>query len=333
MLSEIRQELGSFEWDPQSGSKDPWIGIVTDGHAWHSWQYAHAHDPEVETIPSTTWDSAEALLAALGNAFGKERTGKRWVPKAPAELFREHAAGLDELYRQLPRNILCIHRNPGRLARIPVFFHPARIRVSGNCPIVLHVSLSSGMLTERQLALLPASKRTNRVATAISLADVTQVAVAGAIGVTQAYVSDVARQRHSTITVPNAWSSRGTSVAPSTTSSPLMPVGRTRFDGSRPPTARRESRRSARSLAGRSEPAPHCRGTSCCPRRASVVSGVLDAAEGPEIERPTGLCPPASRKATWAAYGLMAPRAWMRQTPLAFSPQKDTNGPASGLVL
>ena len=105
VLSEIRQELGSFEWDPQSGSKDPWIGIVTDGHAWHSWQYAHAHDPEVETIPSTTWDSAEALLAALGNAFGKERTGKRWVPKAPAELFREHAAGLDELYRQLPRNI------------------------------------------------------------------------------------------------------------------------------------------------------------------------------------------------------------------------------------
>lgn len=33
---------------------------------------------------------------------------------------------------------------------------------------------------------------------------VTQVSVAAAIGVTQAYVSDVARQRHRTITVANA---------------------------------------------------------------------------------------------------------------------------------
>ena len=61
------------------------------------------------------------------------------------------------------------------------------------------------MLTERQLPLLRASSGDNRVTTAISLASVTQVSVAAAIGVTQAYVSDVARQRHSTITVANAW--------------------------------------------------------------------------------------------------------------------------------
>ena len=60
------------------------------------------------------------------------------------------------------------------------------------------------MLTERQLAVLRASPRTHRVATAISLAGVTQVTVAAAIGVTQAYVSDVARQRYSTITVASA---------------------------------------------------------------------------------------------------------------------------------
>jgi len=48
------------------------------------------------------------------------------------------------------------------------------------------------MLTERQLARLRASSRCTRVATAMSLADVTQVTVAEAIGVTQAYVSDVA---------------------------------------------------------------------------------------------------------------------------------------------
>ena len=60
------------------------------------------------------------------------------------------------------------------------------------------------MLTERQLAVLRASLPTSRVATAISLAGVTQVTVAEAIGVTQAYVSDVARQRYSTITVASA---------------------------------------------------------------------------------------------------------------------------------
>jgi len=45
------------------------------------------------------------------------------------------------------------------------------------------------MLTERQLALLRASSRSNRVATAISLAGVTQMTVAAAIGVTQVLAS------------------------------------------------------------------------------------------------------------------------------------------------
>ena len=60
------------------------------------------------------------------------------------------------------------------------------------------------MLTEAQLAVLRTSPPTSLVATAISLAGVTQVTVAEAIGVTQAYVSDVAPQRYSTITVASA---------------------------------------------------------------------------------------------------------------------------------
>ena len=62
----------------------------------------------------------------------------------------------------------------------------------------------SWMLTEPQLAVLRASPPTKRVATAISLAGVTQVAVAKAIGVPQPYVSDVARGRYPTITVASA---------------------------------------------------------------------------------------------------------------------------------
>ena len=103
VLSEIRKELYSFEWDPDNRSRHPWVGVVTDGRAWHTWRYPHAHDPETETIPSTTADTAEALIGALRDAFGRERAGKKWVPAAPADLFRDHAAALVKLYRQLPR--------------------------------------------------------------------------------------------------------------------------------------------------------------------------------------------------------------------------------------
>ena len=94
--------------------------------------------------------------------------------------------------------------NPVRLASIRALSDLASIPAFENLNNVLPVSLDPGMLTDRQLAVLRASPRTNRVATAISLAGVTQVTVAEAIGVTQAYVSDVARQRYSTITVASA---------------------------------------------------------------------------------------------------------------------------------
>ena len=105
VLSEIRKELGSFEWDPENRSRHPWTGVVTDGRVWHAWRYPHVHDPEVDTIPSTTNDSAEALIGALTDAFGNERVGKQWVPAAPADLFRDHATALDELYHRLPRDV------------------------------------------------------------------------------------------------------------------------------------------------------------------------------------------------------------------------------------
>ena len=37
VLSEMRKELDSFEWDSDR-SKHPWVGVVTDGQAWHSWR-------------------------------------------------------------------------------------------------------------------------------------------------------------------------------------------------------------------------------------------------------------------------------------------------------
>ena len=63
------------------------------------------------------------------------------------------------------------------------------------------------MLSKTQLAVLRAesgSSRPNRVGSAISLAGVTQGAVARAVGLPQPYISDVARGRYQTITLRNA---------------------------------------------------------------------------------------------------------------------------------
>ena len=60
------------------------------------------------------------------------------------------------------------------------------------------------MLTPRQLEALRSEPGPNRVARAMEMAGVTQTTLAAAIGLTQSYISDVARQRHRTITVVNA---------------------------------------------------------------------------------------------------------------------------------
>ena len=63
------------------------------------------------------------------------------------------------------------------------------------------------MLTNKQLARLraaPVELGSNRVGLAISIAGVSQVTVARAVGIAQPYVSDVVRGRYETITLRNA---------------------------------------------------------------------------------------------------------------------------------
>ena len=105
VLNEIREELSSFDWDPENRSNEAWTGVVTDGRSWHSWRYAHTDDPKIETLLSTRAGNAETLVTALKSVFGEERTGKQWVPAEPAGLFKEHAAELKTLYEELPRNL------------------------------------------------------------------------------------------------------------------------------------------------------------------------------------------------------------------------------------
>ena len=45
VLSEIRKELGSFEWDPENRSTQPWTGVVTDGRVWHAWRIPARSEP------------------------------------------------------------------------------------------------------------------------------------------------------------------------------------------------------------------------------------------------------------------------------------------------
>jgi transcriptional regulator with XRE-family HTH domain len=64
------------------------------------------------------------------------------------------------------------------------------------------MALTSKQLKDIRAGLVPPSG--NRVAAAMDLAGLTQAALAEAIGLTQPYVSDVCRGRHSTITLDNA---------------------------------------------------------------------------------------------------------------------------------
>ena len=60
------------------------------------------------------------------------------------------------------------------------------------------------MLTPQQLAILRSEPGPNRVARAMALTGITQTTLALEIGLSQAYISDVARQRYQTISVANA---------------------------------------------------------------------------------------------------------------------------------
>ena len=60
------------------------------------------------------------------------------------------------------------------------------------------------MLTPQQLEILRSEPGPNRVARAMALTGITQTTLALEIGLSQAYISDVARQRYRTITVASA---------------------------------------------------------------------------------------------------------------------------------
>ena len=104
VLSEIRTELSTFDWDPDERSKLPWLGVVTDGTVWNAWRYPHDAKPDIETLPATALDG-DRLLAALDAAFSRGRSGKPWVPTEPANLFRDHEKALAELFHQLPPDV------------------------------------------------------------------------------------------------------------------------------------------------------------------------------------------------------------------------------------
>ena len=104
VLSEIRTELSTFDWDPDDRSKQPWLGVVTDGTIWHAWRYPHDDNPSIETLPAVTLDGPR-LLAGLDTAFGRGKSSKPWVPAEPANLFRDHETTLAELFHQLPPDV------------------------------------------------------------------------------------------------------------------------------------------------------------------------------------------------------------------------------------
>ena len=126
VMSEIRTELSSFDWDPEDRSRQPWVGVVTDGTIWHSWRYPHEENPEVETIQARTTSNAPG---ADQRAHGRvrDRTGGEAVgadrPRRPLPGPRE-APG-EPVPAASPRR-----PNPHRNQAAAVARHAACVRVA-----------------------------------------------------------------------------------------------------------------------------------------------------------------------------------------------------------
>ncbi|MCY4542318.1 MAG: hypothetical protein OXB95_07995 [Rhodobacteraceae bacterium] len=95
-IAEVRASLLAEE------SNRRWVGILTDGHVWHSWSYEHRDQPSAQTessqfIPSNKAELGKWLVAIL---YG-DPVGKPWIPQNPVELFRDNADELREIHDDL----------------------------------------------------------------------------------------------------------------------------------------------------------------------------------------------------------------------------------------
>ena len=96
LRAEIATELGYLDLEGQGDR--PWVGILTDGHVWHAWRYAHEVSSARQAV-FTNFRPANAaeLIARIGPLFGGNPIGKPWIPERPQEIFRDWLPTLENL--------------------------------------------------------------------------------------------------------------------------------------------------------------------------------------------------------------------------------------------
>lgn len=96
LRSEMSRELGFL--DLEGLDKRPWIGVVTDGCAWHAWRYAHEPGSvgrEIFTgFKPTTEDD---LITRLRQLLSEEPLGKPWILDEPARIFEPYRERLSQI--------------------------------------------------------------------------------------------------------------------------------------------------------------------------------------------------------------------------------------------
>lgn len=96
MQAEIRKERASLFADE---SERRWIGILTDGLAWHRWSYEHRDNPVAQPEEGIPQPANGANLAQwLDATLDGEPVGKQWIPRNPVALFAGQEAELRGIY-------------------------------------------------------------------------------------------------------------------------------------------------------------------------------------------------------------------------------------------
>ena len=100
ILAEIQKELELL--DLEGLNKRSWIGIVTDGHVWHAWRYAHQSGSIGQQIFSGFRpNSPKQLIIKLRKILSEEPLGKPWIPEKPAALFKRYREDLTKIRSSL----------------------------------------------------------------------------------------------------------------------------------------------------------------------------------------------------------------------------------------
>lgn len=101
--NETETELGFLDLD--DFRDHPRTGILTNGHVWHAYRYAHEHTAARQTLfTGLRPASPQELLDRLTPLLDGKPIGKPWIPAEPEQIFALHLQHLEDVRARLPHS-------------------------------------------------------------------------------------------------------------------------------------------------------------------------------------------------------------------------------------